>query len=228
MRCLALYSPFGTTSEYSCWVNLDNLYSSWSGGTWKIWSETYPILFIYIDPSCMVVHLTIIDIFGSRWKVSEAVHCFICCCDLPYWVTIGISSIICYNICLMFEIVYLYIRIYICIYLFVQQIYIYICNIVVYVCKYGYHHVWSQNWLWQKWMRTSYSCISYSQIKLFVTTGEWNIRGHFNLWRRVALAEYLNSRFYLLRDGYIYIYIYIYINIHAMHHDQCELIFKSL
>ena len=64
----------------------------YDGGTWKIWSETYPILFIYIDPSCMVVHLTIIDIFGSRWKVSEAVHCFICCCDLPYWVTIGISS----------------------------------------------------------------------------------------------------------------------------------------
>ena len=24
--------------------------------------------------------------------MSEAVHCFICCCDLPYWVTIGISS----------------------------------------------------------------------------------------------------------------------------------------
>ena len=27
--------------------------------------------------------------------MSEAVHCFICCCVLPYWVTIGISSIMC-------------------------------------------------------------------------------------------------------------------------------------
>ena len=57
MRFCALISLERIRQRISLRSCLNNLYSSRSGGTWRIWSKTCPISFICIDPFWMVVHL---------------------------------------------------------------------------------------------------------------------------------------------------------------------------